>query len=91
MILTYEISDVEPYINWAYFYFAWQLKQKEEQLRMRKEAETFLSSLEGRYRAHAVFRLFTAHSDGDDIVIEKGQNVEKEMEQDERLVLLRQQ
>lgn len=91
MILTYEISDVEPYINWAYFYFAWQLKQKEEQLRMRKEAETFLSSLEGRYRAHAVFRLFTAHSDGDDIVIEKGQNGVGEAEQEERLVLLRQQ
>ena len=31
MILTYDISDVVPYINWAYFYFAWQLKGEAEQ------------------------------------------------------------
>ena len=69
MILHYEITDLEPYINWPYFYFAWQLKQKEEQQRIRQEAESFLHSLQSRYKAHALFRLFDACSDGDDIVV----------------------
>lgn len=69
MILTYHISDVAPYINWGYFYFAWQLKQEEEQQRIRREAEIFLSEIEGRYRTHAVFRLMDAYAEGDDIVV----------------------
>lgn len=69
MILTYDISDVASYINWSYFYFAWQLKQKDEQLRMRNEAEAFLSNLEGCYRTHAVFLLLDAYAEGDDIVV----------------------
>ena len=27
-VLTYAIHDVEPYINWLYFYHAWQVGQK---------------------------------------------------------------
>ena len=69
MILTYNISDVAPYINWVYFYFAWQLKQKDEQQRMRREAETFLDEVKDRYHAHAVFRLMDAYAEGDDIVV----------------------
>jgi len=72
MILSYDISDVSPYINWAYFYFAWQLKDEAEQRRIRSEAETFLAETEGRYRAHALFLLVDAHSDGDDIVLADG-------------------
>jgi len=70
MILHYELSDVAPYINWGYFYYAWQLKQEAEQQRIRSEAEDFLRSVEGRYRTHALFLLPEAHSDGDDIVVE---------------------
>lgn len=69
MILHYEISDLGPYINWPYFFFAWQIKQKEEQERMRNEAESFLRTIEGQYQAHAIFKLFEAYSDDDDIVI----------------------
>jgi len=70
MILQYEISELEPYINWPYFYFAWQLKQREEQDHIHQEAQLFLRSIEGRYKAYALFQLFDAHSDNDDILIE---------------------
>jgi cobalamin-dependent methionine synthase I len=70
MILTYSISDVAPYINWPYFYFAWQVKQPEEQTRMRKEAEAFLVAHEGRYKTYAVFLLVNAHADGDNVVVD---------------------
>lgn len=70
MILTYSISDVAPYINWPYFYFAWQVKQPEEQASMRKEAEAFLAAHEGRYKTYAVFLLVNAHADGDNVVVD---------------------
>ena len=70
MILSYDISDLEPYINWAYFFFAWQLKDEKEQQRIRQEAEEFLSEHEGRYKAHAIFLLLEAHAEGDDIIVE---------------------
>lgn len=70
MTLTYDISDVAPYINWAYFYFAWQVREKAEQERLRNEAEQYLKDFEGKYRAHAVFQLYDAHSEDDDIVVQ---------------------
>ena len=70
MILHYDIAELTPYINWPYFYFAWQLRQTEEQERMRREAEQFLQEQQGRYRAHAVFELFDARGEGDDIVVD---------------------
>lgn len=71
MILSYDISDVKPYINWAYFYFAWQLKGEEQQQQIRKEAETFMEELADRYKTHAVFEILPAHGEGDDIVVER--------------------
>jgi len=70
MKLTYHISDVAPYINWAYFYFAWQLKDEAEQQHIRNEAERFLTRVQDRYHTHALFLLETVHADGDDIVLE---------------------
>ncbi len=70
MILTYNISDVKAYINWAYFYFAWQLRGEEQKLQIRQEAETFLEGIDGHYRTHAIFDILPAHSEGDDIVVE---------------------
>jgi len=69
MKLTYSISELSPYINWPYFYFAWQVHDPSEKSRLRHEAETLLSTLEGKYSAFALFDLFPAHSSGDDIVI----------------------
>lgn len=71
-VLTYELSEVEPYINWLYFYHAWGLsgKPQEEKLRMREEALGVLESWKGKFHTHAIFGLFNANSDGDDIVID---------------------
>ena len=69
MKLTYSIYELSPYINWPYFYFAWQAHDPSEKARLRHEAESLLSTLEGKYSAFALFELFPAHSSGDDIVI----------------------
>lgn len=53
-----------------YFYFAWQLRDKAEQERMRREAEDVLRRLEGRYNAYALFSLADANGDGDDLLID---------------------
>ena len=66
--LRYDISEVAPYINWAYFYYAWQVGEREEKRRLRREAEGVMERLEGRYHTHAVFAIGDANSDGDDIV-----------------------
>lgn len=75
MRLTYDIGTLIPYINWVYFYFAWQLKGEAEQQRMRDEAESFLSTVADRYKAHAVFQIVEAHAEGDDIVVEGGKRI----------------
>ena len=69
MLITYDIHELVPYINWPYFHFAWQVKQQDEKLRLHQEAETRLTQWDERYHAYALFELFEAHSDGDDIVI----------------------
>ena len=71
MIITYDISELIPYINWPYLFFAWQVKEQSEKDRLRQEAEAFLQQLEGKYHAYGLFELFDAHSDGDDIVVGK--------------------
>ena len=69
MKLTYDIRDLVPYINWAYFYFAWQVKDQVNQQRVRREAEAFLKEYDGKYQAYALFDIVDAYSDNDDIVI----------------------
>ena len=69
MIVTYDISALIPYINWPYYYFAWQVKEPAEKERLRMEAEAFLRQQEGRYHAYAIFELYEANADGDDIAI----------------------
>ena len=66
--LTYDISQLIEYINWPYFYHAWQLKNVEKQTEIKAEAMRVLETLEGRYRVYALFALGEANSDGDDIL-----------------------
>ena len=70
-IITYNISEIVPYINWAYFFYAWSMngKAKDAQLELRSEAEKLLSDMEGRCHTRAVFALCEANSEGDDIII----------------------
>ena len=81
MIQTYDISQLRAYINWPYFFFAWQVKDPSGKERLRQEAEAFLDTLEGKYHAHALFLLLDAYSDGDDIIVSD----------DRRIPMLRQQ
>ena len=71
MKLTYEITDIAPYINWAYFYYAWGMhgKPDAEKQKLRQEAEEALHQIDGTYQTFALFELFDAHSDGDDIIV----------------------
>ena len=70
-IITYNISEIVPYINWAYFFYAWSMngKAKDAHLELRSEAEKLLVDMEGRYHTRAVFALCEANSEGDDIII----------------------
>ena len=90
MNITYEISQIVPYINWVYFYYAWGIhsRPEAEQQKLRQEAEEALQQVEGRYHTYALFELYEAHSDGDDIVVNRGKRGEG---RGERLPLLRQQ
>lgn len=75
MKIDYRISAVKPYINWDYFYFAWGVHNKpaEEKQKLRDEAENMLQKYGWRYQTHALFLLMEAYSDGDDIVVTKGE------------------
>ena len=75
MKLTYDISQLVPYINWTYFFFAWQVRDEPEKARLRHEAEMTLAQLEGSYRVSALFTLLDAYSDGDDIVVADGKRI----------------
>ena len=77
MIQTYDTSQLRPYINWPYFFFAWQVKDPSEKERLRQESEVFLDTLEGNYHAHALFLLLDAYSDGDDIIVFRGMRNEE--------------
>lgn len=70
-IITYNISEIVPYINWAYFFYAWSMngKAKDAQQELRSEAEKLLADMEGRYHTRAVFALCEANSEGEDIII----------------------
>lgn len=71
MKLTYRISDIVPYINWAYFYHAWGLsgKPEKEKQQLRNEAEVLLQDMEGRHHTFALFEIMDANSEGDDIIV----------------------
>ncbi len=70
-VLIFGISEIEPYINWLYFFHTWGLsgKPREEKERIQEEAREMLRSWQGRYHTHAVFALFPANGDGDDLVL----------------------
>ena len=72
MRLTYTIDDTVPYINWAYFFFAWNMHNKpgEEQDKLRREAEAALRQQADKYHTHAIFEIYDAETEGDDLLFE---------------------
>jgi cobalamin-dependent methionine synthase I len=77
MIISYDIHQLKPYINWDYFFYAWGMHNKplDERRKLQEEAVSVLSDLEGRYKAYALFLLMDAHSEGDDIVLGDGRRI----------------
>ncbi len=93
-ILHYELRDVEPYISWLYFFHAWGLsgKPREEKEKIQKEAFDMLHGWQGKYHTHAIFALFDANADEDDILIYSSDSQENtDSEKIIRFPMLRQQ
>ncbi len=88
MILRYEIHELAAYINWPYFFHAWQLHDKTRQMQLQQEAEQLLSEYDGRYAANAMFQIMEANSDGDDIVLDGGRRLPLLRQQEERSKML---
>lgn len=89
-LTTYDLADVEPYINWLYFYHAWGLsgKPEAEKQRIRSEALDLLHQWQGRYHTRAVTVLYDANADGDDLLLFPDSNSQDGMV---RIPMLRQQ
>lgn len=70
-IISYSVSDVEPYINWLYFFYAWKITDKSnpEHDKLYADACSMLHEMDSRYHTHAVFGLYDANSDGDDLLL----------------------
>ncbi len=77
-----DISEIEPYIDWTFFFHAWQLRGRfpailddeikgAEAKKLFSDAEEMLKKIidEKWLKAHAVVGLFPANSKGDDIEI----------------------
>ena len=88
MKITYDIHELVPYINWVYFFYAWQVKDQDEKARLRQEAETLLTQQEDHYHVYGLFELFEVNADGDDIVVFREKRKEKS---GKRIPCLRQQ
>ena len=69
--LTYDIGQLTPYINWPYFDHAWGVSNcgDEERSKLRREAIEQLQALDGKYQATALFGLFRANGDEDDLLL----------------------
>ncbi len=96
--LTYHIHEVEPYINWLYFFHAWGFAPRfsgiatlhgcdacraswlasfpesergkaSEAMQLHKDALRMLRTLDTDFHTRALFGLFSAGSDGDDLLL----------------------
>ncbi|MCD7721610.1 MAG: 5-methyltetrahydrofolate--homocysteine methyltransferase, partial [Prevotellaceae bacterium] len=67
-ILHYHIHDVEPYINWLYFFHAWDTPKSETE-GLLKDAKALLCEMDGSCLTHAIVGIYEAWSEGDDIVV----------------------
>lgn len=69
--IIYKVREVAPYINWPYFDYAWGVGSKgaAERKRLREDALQLLEELDDAYHAHALFGIFEANSDGDDLLL----------------------
>lgn len=69
--VTYNIDEVYPYINWTFFFYTWGMngKAENEKKKLIDDANSLLESIKKTYQTHAIFGIFDANSDGDDLII----------------------
>ena len=71
-IVTYDVNEVAPYINWSYFFHAWGLRgaalQSPTAGELIGDARQLLAEMQGKACPQGLFRLCTAWAEGDDIV-----------------------
>ena len=66
----YRICDLEPYINWMYFFHAWSLpSHSQESIQLQQEAQEMLHQLQLHLTIKTTVEILSAYSDGDDIVV----------------------
>lgn len=70
-VITYTINELQPYINWMYFFYAWSMNGKADDAKaeLKADALKLLREMNGKYHTQGVFSLYDANGDGDDIVI----------------------
>ena len=75
MLIKYQINELEPYINWVYFFFAWKVRPGSDEAEgLKIEAERMLHALNAHYSVRAVVELFKCNSLGDDIILQHPTN-----------------
>ena len=69
--LTYSLDEIRPYVNWAYFFHAWQMDGKSgaEREELQADALRLLDLFSSEYATHAVVGIYDAVSDGDDLLL----------------------
>ncbi len=80
--IGYNLAEIRDYIDWTFFYHAWELKGKypeildhpekgEEAQALFRDAQTLLDRVihEKQIEANAVIGIFPAHASGDDILL----------------------
>jgi 5-methyltetrahydrofolate--homocysteine methyltransferase len=67
----HSIAEVEPYINWAMFYAAWQVRGHEQREQLRADAQKLLERIKAEkiLRLEGIAGVFAARREGDDIVV----------------------
>ena len=94
MIRKYQfsVSELLPYIDWGYFFHAWQVKGDSKQgAELKMEAIRMLELLDDSIGAEALYRSVKVHSENEDIVIDETEVDATELHHRQLIPLLRQQ
>ncbi len=91
-LIDFPLEELRKYIDWNFFFFAWELrgsypailddpKQGEEARRLFADANAMLDEIISKkmLQANAVFGIWPAHADGDDIVLFEDEAKTKEI------------
>jgi 5-methyltetrahydrofolate--homocysteine methyltransferase len=91
-LIDYPLQELRKYIDWTFFFLTWGLKghfpqifsdgeQGEEAKKLYAEANEFLDEIieKKMLKANAVFGIWPANADGDDVILYEDENRKKEI------------